>query len=65
MAVTIALVFVVAIPIGVPFLFLFLMQRKKAQIGGVKTNNFGGAKLVLDEETYHGPNHTCVREYFS
>jgi hypothetical protein len=49
-AVTVALIFIVLIPLGVPIAFLFFMNKRRTELGGsVNANAFGGAKLVSDD----------------
>ena len=44
-----SMLLVVAFPIGMQATFLFLMHRRKQQLGGVNTTVLGGAKLAADE----------------
>ena len=44
-----SMLLIVAFPIGVPAIFLFLMHKRKQQLGGVNTTVLGGAKLASDE----------------
>ena len=45
----VSMLLILAFPIGMPMTFLFLMYRKKKQLGGVNTTALGGAKLAGDE----------------
>ena len=49
LSLTLTAVAILFIPIGVPFTFMFLMTRSKANLGGVNQTALGGAKLVPDD----------------
>ena len=47
--ITFAVVMIVAVPIGVPLIFLIGMKRAKDQLGGPRMTALGGAKLSGEE----------------